>query len=328
MRKVLLATTALVAVTGVASADVSISAYSEYHYTELSDDQTTSVDGNLTNSQDIYFSFSESADNGLSFGFDVTLGVDGGDTAAGYTDEAKSYVSGDFGTIVLGNEDAADNLMRAGHNLGGPNTAAGGDDGWVAFDYKNGDAATPKYTVQSGKDDVEKIVYKSPVMAGFSFAASWDDGGTGESDTAIGVKYATEMNGVGITIGAGVYDSGESTDTAEKSNAGIGLSMGDLSVGYNQSSNKTGTTADFQVSQVSGNYVLNDNVTIGAGYTKGDDDIANGDEIELVEFGIAYSIAPGLSFNLGYGSFEVTDTDNTSNSNDGSYTTASIAMSF
>jgi len=36
MRKVLLATTALVAVTGVASADVSISAYSEAHYTDIS----------------------------------------------------------------------------------------------------------------------------------------------------------------------------------------------------------------------------------------------------------------------------------------------------
>src|SRR6056300_1482980 len=100
MRKVLLATTALVAVTGVASADVSISAYSEAHYTDISDDQTTAIDGALTMSQDIYFSFSESADNGLSFGFDVTLGVDGGDDASANSDEAKSFVSGDFGTIV------------------------------------------------------------------------------------------------------------------------------------------------------------------------------------------------------------------------------------
>jgi hypothetical protein len=327
MRKVLLATTALVAVTGVASADVSISAYSELHYSEISDDQTTSVDGSFSNSQDIYFSFSESADNGLSFGFDVTLAVDGGDDAAGYSDEAKSYVSGDFGTVVMGSEDAADFLMRVGHNNGGTNTSSGGD-GWIAYDYANGDAVAAPSGVLAGKDDGTKVIYKSPVMAGFSFAASWDDGGTGESDTAFGAKYATEMNGVSVTIGAGVYDSGESTDTAEKSNAGIALAMGDLSVGYNQSSSKTGTTVDYQATQVSGKYALNDDVTIGAGYTKGDDDITNGDELELVEVGISYSIAPGLAFNLGYGSFEVTDTDNTSNSNDGSYTTASIAMSF
>jgi len=327
MRKVLLATTALVAVTGVASADVSISAYHEMHYSEISDDQTTSVDGAFADSQDIYFSFSESADNGLSFGLDVTLGVDGGDDASGYTDEAKSYISGDFGTIVMGSEDAADFLMRVGHNNGMANTASAGD-AWVAFDYKNGDAVSAPTGVQAGKDDGLKVIYKSPSLAGFSFAASWDDGGTGENDTAIGVKYATEMNGVGVTIGAGVYDSGESTDTAEKANAGIALSMGDLSVGYNQSSNKTGTTVDYQATQVGVRYVLNDDVTIGGGYTKGDDDIANGDEVEIVELGIEYSIAPGLGFNLGYGSFEVTDSDNTTNNNDGSYMTASIAMSF
>jgi len=327
MRKVLLATTALVAVTGVASADVSISAYHEMHYSEISDDQTTSVDGAFADSQDIYFSFSESADNGLSFGLDVTLGVDGGDDASGYTDEAKSYISGDFGTIVMGSEDAADFLMRVGHNNGMANTASAGD-AWVAFDYKNGGAVSAPTGVQAGKDDGLKVIYKSPSLAGFSFAASWDDGGTGENDTAIGVKYATEMNGVGVTIGAGVYDSGESTDTAEKANAGIALSMGDLSVGYNQSSNKTGTTVDYQATQVGVRYVLNDDVTIGGGYTKGDDDISTGDEVEIVELGIEYSIAPGLGFNLGYGSFEVTDSDNTTNNNDGSYMTASIAMSF
>jgi len=327
MRKVLLATTALVAVTGVASADVSISAYHEMHYSEISDDQTTSVDGAFSDSQDIYFSFSESADNGLSFGLDVTLAVDGGDDASGYTDEAKSYISGDFGTIVMGSEDAADFLMRVGHNNGMANTASGGD-AWVDFDYKNGGAVYAPTGVQAGNNDGLKVIYKSPSLAGFSFAASWDDGGTGENDTAIGVKYATEMNGVGVTIGAGVYDSGESTDTAEKANAGIALSMGDLSVGYNQSSSKTGTTVDYQATQVGVRYVLNDDVTIGGGYTKGDDDISTGDEVEIVELGIEYSIAPGLGFNLGYGSFEVTDSSSSTNNNDGSYMTASIAMSF
>jgi hypothetical protein len=327
MRKVLLATTALVAVTGVASADVSISAYHEMHYSEISDDQTTSVDGALAQSTDIYFSFSESADNGLSFGLDITLANDGGDDENAYTDEAKSYLSGDFGTIVIGSEDAADFLMRAGHNNGMANTSSGGD-GWIAYDYKNGGAVSAPTGVLAGKDDGVKLIYKSPSMAGFSFAASWDDGGTGENDTAVGVKYTTEMSGVGITVGAGVYDSGESTDTAERANAGIGLSMGDLSVGYNQSSSKTGTTVDYQSTQIGVRYALNDDVTIGGGYTKGDDDISNGDEVEIVELGVEYSIAPGLGFNLGYGSFEVTDSDNTTNNNDGSYMTASIAMSF
>jgi hypothetical protein len=330
MRKVLLASTAQVAVTGVASADVSISAYSEALYTEISDDQTTPVDGAMSMSQNIFFSFSESADNGLSFGLDVEIQVDGNtDNTDANTEESKAHVSGDFGTVVFGSEDAADTLMRVGHNNGMTNTASGGD-GWATFAYANGDAVTAPSGVNAGGGTADggKIIYKSPSLSGFSFAASWDDGGTGESDTAFGAKYATEMSGVGVTIGAGVYDSGESTDTNEMSNAGIALSMGDLSVGYNQSSAKTGTTKDYQTTQVGVNYALNDDVTIGGGYTKGDDDITNGDELELVEVGLTYSIAPGLTFAVGYGSFEVTDTSSTSNSNDGSYTTASIGMSF
>jgi hypothetical protein len=330
MRKVLLASTALVAVTGVASADVSISAYSEAHYVEVSDDQTTAIDGVLSMSQNIYFSFSESADNGLSFGLDVEMMVDGNtDNTDVNTEESKAYVSGDFGTIVVGSEDAADVLMRVGHNNGPTNTASGGD-GWVTFAYKNGTGVLAPTGVQAGggTGDGDKIIYKSPSMAGVSFAASWTDGGSGESDTAFGAKYSTEMNGVSITIGAGVYDSGESTDTSEMSNAGIGLGMGDLSVGFNKSSKKTGTTVDYSATQVGARYALNDDTTIGLGYTKGDDDISQGDEVEIVELGVEYTIAPGLGFNLGYGSFEVTDTSNTSNNNDGSYMNASIAMSF
>jgi len=252
MRKVLLATTALVAVTGVASADVSISAYSEAHYTETSDDQTTAVDGVLSMSQNIFFSFSESADNGLSFGLDVEMMVDGNTNNTDVnTEESKAYVSGDFGTIVLGSEDSADFLMRVGHNNGVANTSSGGD-GWATYAYKNGGSVSAPTGVQAGGGtaDAAKIIYKSPSLSGFSFAASWTDGGSGESDTAFGAKYSTEMSGVSITIGAGVYDSGESTDTSEMSNAGIGLGMGDLSVGYNQSTKKTGTTVDYQATQV------------------------------------------------------------------------------
>ncbi len=41
MRKILLATTALVAVTGVSHAEVSINGYYEFGYESVSDDQTS-----------------------------------------------------------------------------------------------------------------------------------------------------------------------------------------------------------------------------------------------------------------------------------------------
>ena len=66
MRKVLLATTALVAMTGYAAADVSLSAYYEFGYTSISDDTTTDNDAMFSDTE-YHIKFSETTDSGLSF---------------------------------------------------------------------------------------------------------------------------------------------------------------------------------------------------------------------------------------------------------------------
>jgi len=103
MRKILLATTALVAVTGVSHAEVSINGYYEFGYQSVSDDQSTDVD-DMYNDHEVHVSFSSTTDTGLTFG--ATTEIEGDASTVG-NDESSMYVSGDFGKIVMGQNDGA-----------------------------------------------------------------------------------------------------------------------------------------------------------------------------------------------------------------------------
>jgi hypothetical protein len=97
MRKVLLATTALVALGGVsaASADVSISMSSEFKYSSYSDNTGTSTDkDSYSSTQDMVVTGTAAFDNGMSA--KVTIDVDEGGTQDG-----GFSVTGDFGTVAF-----------------------------------------------------------------------------------------------------------------------------------------------------------------------------------------------------------------------------------
>ncbi len=72
MRKVLLATTALVAMTGAAAADVTVNGFYEFNYTSTSDDQTTTYD-TMGDDTEVHIAFDTSSDNGLSYGMKVEI---------------------------------------------------------------------------------------------------------------------------------------------------------------------------------------------------------------------------------------------------------------
>ena len=97
MRKVLLATTALVALGGVsaASADVSISMSSEFKYSSYSDNTGTSTDkDSYASTQDMVITGTAAFDNGMSAS--VTIDVDEGGTQDG-----GFNLTGDFGTVAF-----------------------------------------------------------------------------------------------------------------------------------------------------------------------------------------------------------------------------------
>ena len=324
MRKVLLATTALVAVTGVAHADVSISGSYEFGYESVSDDQTSDLD-DMYNDHEIHISFSSTTDTGMTFGAKTEMEADASNTG---NDESSMYVSGDFGKIEMGQNDGAGPTFVTfpayhSNNIGSYD---------IGSHEKNsaGTALTGVYAFpQYGRDsDNNKISYFSPNMNGFKFGYSYSDEGIDNADTAAGLSYSTDMSGVSVTVTAMMEDSGESTDTTENSAYGISLASGAMDMGVSTGSTKTGTTVDSSTTVYGIGYSVSDDLYVSANYVTSDNDVTNGDEFEASGLGMKYTIASGLTFNVGMMSFEATDGDATSLNNDGTVIRSSLKMSF
>lgn len=324
MRKVLLATTALVAVTGVAHADVSINGYYEFGYESVSDDQTSDLD-DMYNDHEIHISFSSTTDTGMTFGAKTEMEGDASNTG---NDESSMYISGDFGKIEMGQNDGAGPTFVTFPGYGSNNM--GSYD--IGSHQKNssGTTLTGVYPFpQYGRDsDNNKISYFSPNMNGFSFGYSYSDEGTDNADTAAGLSYSTDMSGVSVTLTAMMEDSGESTDTTENSAYGINLASGAMDMGVSTGSTKTGTTIDSSTTIYGIGYAVSDDLRVTAHYLTSDNDVTSGDEFEASGVGMNYTIASGLTFNVGVMSFEATDGGSTSLNNDGTVIRSSLKMSF
>jgi len=302
MRKVLLATTALVATAGVASAEVSISGSFYIGYTDISDDASTSASGYFTpNSQnEVYIMFSDSTDSGLNYGWTVELRDNTGnadDNSTPGIDESSGYISGDFGKIVIGNNDGADNSFQVG--VVGVGDSIAGDNTHITNRATNGTALVG---VDSGAiadasniGDTTGISYFTPNMGGFSMGITHKDGGTAEDDISIGVKYSGEMMGTSFTVGGGRYDNGESGATERViDHFGVTLSQGDISIGVNQNSDQLGTTENTNNTYYGIGYNVNDQLTVSIASFESENDVANGDKLSILGLGASYSLAPGL----------------------------------
>jgi outer membrane protein OmpU len=327
MRKVLLATTALVAMTGAAAAEVTVNGFYEFLYTSTNDDQTSTYD-TMADDSEIHVSFNDTSDNGLGYGMKVELKTQGdGDSAL--NDESSMYVSGDFGKITLGNNDGAaeDHAFFMGntHSYGqysGHQTVKGS--GGTDLTVSNG----VEYGVAT---DAIKVKYSSPSMSGFNFSYSiaGQSSATDSEDTEVGVGYSTDIGGVGISINAGAFDSGESTDTGETTFQNIVISNGDIAIGAAMSNSSTGTTKDIDTSALVVTYALNDDTSLSADYITSKNGVAGDkDELTGVGFGISYMVAPGLKLDLGHSSYELVEGSNSALNNDGSVTRASMKVSF
>ena len=324
MRKVLLATTALVAVTGVAHADVSINGYYDFGYASVSDDRTSDLD-DMFNDHEIHISFSSTTDTGLTFGAETEIEATAANTG---NDESSMYISGDFGKVVLGqNDDASYSFVTfpAYHN----NNMGSNDVGSHAVNSAGTALTGARQFPQYARDgDNNKIAYFSPNFNGFKFGYSYGDEGTDNADTSVGVSYATEFSGVSVTATARMADSGESTDTTELTGYGLVLASGAMDFGVESGSMKSGTTVDARTTMYGIGYAVSDDLYLSANYVTSDNDVTNGDEFEASGVGFSYTIASGLNFAVGMTSFEATDGGSTSLNNDGTAIKSSLSMTF
>jgi predicted porin len=184
MRRVLLGSTALLGA-GVASAIASqpasaadgiklgVGGYFRTAYMVVFDDDSEGEPGNERNTDgvfsdaEIHFTGSTVLDNGLEVGARVEL--EGEDDDSDQIDEAWIYFAGGFGEVRIGSlDDALGNLCVF---------APGGTNNFSAFSPNQWGANTlTTNSICFGVDDVgdsQKIVYFSPVFAGFQIGLSY-----------------------------------------------------------------------------------------------------------------------------------------------------------
>ena len=246
MKKVLLASSALVATAALvapaaASEKVTWNAFTQFHagsaYGEnggmdadnAKDKPVGKSAVDFSTNSEVHVKFSNTADNGLSYGFKVELEAD--QSGTNNADENHIFISGDWGKIQLGDQDgAADQLKKTGTTnfvFGMINNSTGAD-----FNYAGAGRKTSTVASIARNGDNTKVTYLSPSFSGFTVGASYspeaNDGrkfgesakGSKKDHFEAGVGYSGDFDGVGL--GFGLTMTRSSTDLATTSRLGKG----------------------------------------------------------------------------------------------------------
>jgi len=348
MRKVLLATTALVAIGGVsaASADVSLSASASWAYDSWSDDTATgsASSANTNNTaatmdSDFTISGSTTADSGMSFGGSIHV-----DDAA--DDDARMHISDDWGQISFGeHNDAAKSSSNQTSAL----------DAAISGTSSIGSTTDPALTTGLGTSTVVgseakgQVMYTSPTVNGLTLRVSQTDAGAGSKAdaTAMGLTYATDMDGVGITASYSSYDVSSAADSTtgigsletDASGFGVKIAYGDFTVraaSKNQDVKEgDGTmgvagayeseTHDYGIT-----YAMSDTLTLEAVTSSSELSTGSqngGDTYEASQVGVKYVPATGMYISLSNRSYEMKDSS-AGTTNDGANTRLKVGITF
>ncbi|CUH40698.1 Porin [Jannaschia seosinensis] len=284
MKKVLFASTALVAFAGAASAEVTLSGFAEMGvFSGNGGVATTDDDAEFFTDIDVTFTLTGETDGGLVFGGSVDLdeGGDGSDANDNNREDggATIFVSGAFGTLTMGDTDGALDwaLTEVAFNAGSINDDAtehagyngnaaldGTYDGQILrYDYAVGDfgvavsaeindegrAGTPGFT------DVDGNIFR-PVPASNDGDVVW----------GLGATYQADFAGYDLGFGLGYQEA----DDAEALGFSVNTSVAGFQVGLNYTE-YDGNQYDFVVVS-SGNLTtelsadIKDHVGVGVGY--------------------------------------------------------------
>lgn len=297
MKKVLFASTALVAFTGAAVSDVALSGRAEMG---IFDDGTNNAQ--FFTDIDVTFTMSGETDNGLTFGASVDLdeGGAGAPAVAANDDDggATIFISGAFGTLTMGDTDGAmDWALTEAGNVGNP--------GSIADDETSHAGYLGAYL--DGASDGQILRYDYTV-GNFGVAVSLedDDGSTTANDSmgyAIGLKYAIDLGGTTVNLGLGhqraadvaaVANDVTATGASASATFDNGLSAGVVYTDYSDST------------------TLDKHVGVGLGYTTGAfslhanygkyDGVTAATDADGYGLAAAYDLGGGAVMHFGYGS--------------------------
>ncbi|MFZ1727700.1 MAG: porin [Albidovulum sp.] len=234
MKKILLASTALVGMAGAAAAEITLSGYAEIGI--FGGDL---VETQFHNDWQVNFNFSTETDNGLSIGGKVQIEETNGANATNgglKIDDEAFWVSGTFGKITLGETDGAFDWalteIYSGTSIFDDHSTHSGaywftglDGGYnnqiMRYEYSFGDFAVA-VSVEQDDDKLPLGGLSDPIPG---------DGITMDTIWAIGGKWSGDMGGNSVSAGLG-YTSNGSIDIVGLS-AGVSMPSGfSVNLGY------------------------------------------------------------------------------------------------
>jgi outer membrane protein OmpU len=295
MKKLLIASTALVATAGMATADITMSGYAEIGMV----DYGTAIGMEMHSDMDVTFKLSGASDNGLTFGASIDLDeVSGGIASTGGPHAV--HVSGGFGTLTMGDTDGAldkanaevasltaiadDHTAHAGYNGG-----AGLDSGDILrYDTTyNGFGISASLAQSDVAVANDVIAYGITTTLGtVALSAAYQDNNT-QDITAVSAK--STVGGLGITANYSEASMNDTSKSYEHTGVGIAYTLNgvNLHANYGNYDFDNGTNADGY--GLAANYGLGGGATVMVGYGNGTKQGASADVT-------TFSVGLGLSF--------------------------------
>lgn len=242
MKKLLFATTAIIAVAALnapAYADVSVSGSMKQQFGMANNEDDSKVTEfasfDTHQSSEIHFKASTSLDNGLKISAKIEYD---GDAAA--IDESALTIQGEFGSVMIGQDDGSSDDFASGPARGD----IGDHKNYIVSRGLNDVLSNDTYFGNSG--DYNKIKYTTPnlsgLKAGISYTPDLNTDGTfpnrwggKSSNIEMGMAYSFDMDGTGVDLayayGKEGGDGSTTTPGKKGHHASVKTSMGDFSAG-------------------------------------------------------------------------------------------------
>jgi len=285
MRKVLLASTALVALTSASAmaADVTISGSYEALYSMVDDDGVTTDTDSLSSSNDLDFSFSETTDSGISMSYSTGF-------SSGSQDDSTLTITADMGTIRITNED--------------DDAVEGLDIDVDGYTAEEGRTTAPEYGGGFSATTGSSVSYTLPsMMDGLTVAVAMSDGTGDAKDVGYGLSYSGASGDVSFKIAAAAGSVDNGTAETDQSHYGLSITTGAITLGVEVNNQDiTGGTAaenaaDYESTGFGLSYAVSDALTIG-GYSRTAETGTASEKFEETAVGATYTIATGLSASI------------------------------
>jgi hypothetical protein len=255
MRKVLLATTALVAMSVTAAqADVSVGGSAVFEiYSPGTGAQTFTSDGSVV------IKGSTTTDSGLTF----TAVQDAKFEGAATINDAYVQVDGDFGTLRAGQTDGAldrmDGALAANMDLEGTGGQAGSISGTaIGGDSQNISLHLPPMSGlslygETQADGAGSGLGMNYTIAGVGLMVQQKTGGSGPDMTTMGATFG--MGGIKVNVGSSTRDKTASAAKISANDIGMSYTMGEITFVATSARGKQGTRTD-KYSNVGVKYAL------------------------------------------------------------------------